>query len=146
MTLELPERVRIRAGQPSEILHVTRSFFAEPTLSQELSQQTGVPVRVLEVPLVEALVRHYSPALVWASSASPAEVSLLRATFPQALLLVSIERSAAPTTAAAIIELYDRGADLVVADEGVRHAAAAATSLLRRRSQLTGNIQVGGSA
>ena len=37
MTLELQERARVRAEQPREILHVTRSFFAEPTLSQQLA-------------------------------------------------------------------------------------------------------------
>jgi hypothetical protein len=139
MTLQLQQRARVRAEQPSEILHVTRSFFAEPTLSQQLA----IPVRVLEVPLVEALVRHYRPDLVWASSAEPADVSLLRAAFPAASLMVSVGRGAEPTY---IIDLYDRGADLVVADEGVRHAAAAASSLLRRRSQFTGNVQPGGSA
>jgi hypothetical protein len=139
MTLELQERARVRAQQPREILHVTRSFFAEPTLSQQMT----VPVRVLEVPLVEALVRHYRPDLVWASSAEPADVSLLRAAFPDAALMVTVARAAEPTY---VIDLYDRGADLVVADEGVRHAAAAAGSLLRRRSQLTGNVQPGGSA
>ena len=137
MTLELQERARVRAEQPREILHVTRSFFAEPTLSQQLA----IPVRVLEVPLVEALVRHYRPDLVWASSADPTDVTLLRAAFPDASLLVSVARDASPTQ---IIDLYERGADLVVADEGVRHAAAAAASLLRRRSQFTGNVQPGG--
>jgi hypothetical protein len=139
MTLELQERARVRAEEPREILHVTRSFFAEPTLSQQL----GVPVRVLEVPLVEALVRHYRPDLVWASSAEAADVTLLRVAFPDAALMVTVSRTAEPTY---IIDLYDRGADLVVADEGVRHAAAAAGSLLRRRSQFTGNVQPGGSA
>jgi hypothetical protein len=139
MTLELEERARIRAEQPAEILHVTRSFSAEPTLSQELAQ----PVRVLEVPLLEALVRHYRPDVVWASSGEPADVTLLRAAFPRAALMVSVARSCSPTY---VIDLYERGADLVVADEGVRHAAAAAGSLLRRRRQLSGNVQPGGSA
>jgi hypothetical protein len=139
MTLELEERARIRAEGPAEILHVTRSFSAEPTLSQELAQL----VRVLEVPLLEALVRHYRPDVVWASSAEPADVTLLRAAFPRAALMVSVPRSCPPTY---VIDLYERGADLVVSDEGVRHAAAAAASLLRRRRQLSGNVQPGGSA
>ena len=134
MTLELQHRARVRAEHPYEVLHVTRSFFAEPTLSQQIR----LPVIVRELPLPEALVRLGRPDLVWASSAEPADVGLLRLAFAHAELLVSVSRDATPTY---IIDLYDRGADLVVADEGVRHAAAAATSLLRRRSRFTGNVQ-----
>jgi hypothetical protein len=134
MTLELQDRARVRAAAPYEVLHVTRSFFAEPTLTQQLE----LPVHVREVPLPEAMVHPGHPDLVWASSADPTDVSLLRAVFPDASLLVSVDRGAQPTY---IIDLYERGADLVVTDEGVRHAAAAARSLLRRRRQLTGNIQ-----
>jgi hypothetical protein len=134
MTLELEDRARVRAQQPYEVLHVTRSFFAEPTLTQQLD----LPVHVREIPLPEAVVHPGRPDLVWASSASEEDVSLLRALFPGASLLVSVSRGALPTY---IIGLYDRGADLVVTDEGVRHAAAAARSLLRRRSPFTGNVQ-----
>ncbi len=134
MTLELQDRARVRAAAPWEVLHVTRSFFAEPTLTQQLD----LPVRVREVPMPEAMVHPGRPDLVWASSADQEDVSLLRSTFPHAALLVSVHRTAPPTY---VIDLYDRGADLVVTDEGVRHAAAAARSLLRRRSQLTGNTQ-----
>ena len=70
-------------------------------------------------------------------------VDLLRTAFPRADLLVTVPRDATPTY---IIDLYERGADLVVTDAGVRHAAAAVTSLLRRRSQFTGNVQEGGTA
>jgi hypothetical protein len=134
MTLELEERARVRGQEPFEVLHVTRSFFAEPTLSQQLD----LPVHVREIPLPEAMVHPGQPDLVWASSADEADVAILRALFPHASLLVSVSRGAEPTY---IISLYDRGADLVVTDEGVRHAAAAATSLLRRRSAFTGNVQ-----
>jgi hypothetical protein len=126
MTLQLQDRARVRVLHPAEVLHVTRNFSAEPTLSQQL----GVPALVREVPLAEALVRQYRPDLVWASSGVPEDVSRLRVAFPGAALLVSVARLATPTM---IIDLYDRGADLVVTDEGVRHAAAAVTSLLRRR-------------
>jgi hypothetical protein len=143
MTLELEDRARVRAEQPYEVLHVTRSFFAEPTLSQQVAQQSGWPVHVRELPLAEAIVRLGRPDLVWASSAEPEDIDLLHTAFPYADLMVTVDREAAPTY---IIDLYDRGADLVVADEGVRHAAAAASSLLRRRSQFTGNVQPGGSA
>jgi hypothetical protein len=126
MTLQMQDRARVRAVSSAEVLHVTRNFSAEPTLSQQL----GVPAVVREVPLAEALVQHWQPDLVWASSGLADDVSLLRAAFPTSALLVSVSRLATPTM---IIDLYDRGADLVVTDEGVRHAAAAATSLLRRR-------------
>jgi hypothetical protein len=138
MTLELEDRARVRAEQPYEVLHVTRSFFAEPTLSQQVAQQSGWPVHVRELPLAEAIVRLGRPDLVWASSAEPEDIDLLHTAFPYADLMVTVDREAAPTY---IIDLYDRGADLVVTDEGVRHAAAAATSLLRRRSRFTGNVQ-----
>lgn len=143
MTLELQDRARVRAELPFEILHVTRSFSAEPTLSQCVSQQVGREVLVRELPLLEAVVRLGAPDLVWASSAEPEDVNLLRAAFPGASLLVTVTRDA---TATYVIDLYDRGADLVAGDEGVRHAAAAMTSLLRRRSLFTGNVQAGGSA
>jgi hypothetical protein len=143
MTLELPDRARVRAEYPDEILHVTRSFSAEPTLSQCVGQQVGRAVHVRELPLLEAVVRLGAPDLVWASSADPEDVDLLRAAFPGASLLVSVARDTNPTY---VIDLYDRGADLVVSDEGVRHAAAAVTSLLRRRRLFTGNVQEGGSA
>jgi hypothetical protein len=140
MTLELQDRARVRAEHPYEVLHVTRSFSAEPTLSQYVRQHTDRDVRVRELPLLEAVVRLGAPDLVWASSAEPEDVPLLRAAFPGASLLVSVARDAEPSY---VIDLYERGADLVVTDEGVRHAAAAVTSLLRRRSQLTGNVQGG---
>jgi hypothetical protein len=143
MTLELQDRARVRAEYPYEVLHVTRSFFAEPTLSQQVSQQVGRDVRVRELPLPEAVIRLGAPDLVWTSSGEPEDVDLLRAAFPRSDLLVTVARDATPTY---IIDLYDRGADLVVTDEGVRHAAAAVTSLLRRRSRFTGNVQAGGSA
>jgi len=142
MTLELQDRARVRAEHPYEVLHVTRSFSAEPTLSQCVSQQVDREVHVRELPLLEAVVRLGAPDLVWASSGEPEDVDLLRAAFPAASLLVSVTRDAAPTY---VIDLYERGADLVVGDEGVRHAAAAVTSLLRRRSPLTGNVQEGGT-
>jgi hypothetical protein len=138
MTLELEDRARVRAEQPFELLHVTRSFYAEPTMSQQVAQQSGWPVHVRELPLPEAIVRLGRPDLVWASSAEPEDIDLLHTAFPDAALLVSVPRDALPTY---IIDLYERGADLVVTDSGVRHAAAAATSLLRRRSGFTGNIQ-----
>jgi hypothetical protein len=143
MRVELPDRARVRAGHPLELLHVTRSFFAEPTLSQQIGQRLGVRVLVRELPLPEAVVRLGAPDLVWVSSGEPEDVDLLRVAFPGADLLVSVARDSTPN---AIIDLYDRGADLVVSDEGVRHAAAAVTSLLRRRSRFTGNVQAGGSA
>jgi hypothetical protein len=136
MTVELEDRARVRSHLPQEILHVTRNFSAEPTLSQQL----GTRALVREVPMAEAMVHRYRPDLVWASSATPEDVSTLHAVFPGAALLVSVNRAATPTY---IIDLYERGADLVVTDEGVRHAAAAATSLLRRR-QLTGNVRTPG--
>jgi hypothetical protein len=138
MTLELEDRARVRAEHPIEVLHVTRSFFAEPTLSQQVASQSGRHVHVRELPLPEAVIRLGRPDLVWASSAEPEDIDLLHTAFPGAALLVSVDRDATPT---AIIELYERGADLVVTDEGVRHAAAAATSLLRRRSGFTANTQ-----
>lgn len=143
MTLELQDRARVRAEHPHEVLHVTRSFFAEPTLSQEVNQKLGRGVNVRELPLPEAIVRLGAPDLVWTSSGEPEDVDLLRTAFPRSDLLVTVTRDATPTY---IIDLYDRGADLVVTDEGVRHAAAAVTSLLRRRSRFTGNVQAGGSA
>jgi hypothetical protein len=143
MTLELQDRARVRAEHPIEVLHVTRSFYAEPTLSQQVSQHVDRAVQVREVPLPEAVVRLGAPDLVWVSSGEPEDVDLIRTAFPYAELLVTVDRAASPTY---VIDLYDRGADLVVADEGVRHAAAAVTSLLRRRSLLTGNVQEGGSA
>jgi hypothetical protein len=143
MRVELPDRARVRAEHPFEVLHVTRSFFAEPTLSQHVGQHIGGRVVVRELPLPEAVVRLGAPDLVWVSSGEPEDVDLLRIAFPHADLLVSVARDVTPT---AVIDLYDRGADLVVTDEGVRHAAAAVTSLLRRRSQFTGNVQAGGSA
>jgi hypothetical protein len=143
MTLELEDRGRVRAQYPVEVLHVTRSFFAEPTLSQHVGQQTGREVHVLELPLPEAVLRLGQPDLVWATTAEPEDVDLLRTAFPGAELLVTVPRDATPTY---IIDLYERGADLVVTDAGVRHAAAAATSLLRRRSRFTGNVQEGGTA
>jgi hypothetical protein len=138
MTLELEDRARVRAAHPFQLLHVTRSFFAEPTLSQQVAAQLGAEVDVREVPLPEAVVRLGRPDLVWASFGAPEDVDLLRMAFPGADLLISVDRDASPTY---IIDLYERGADLVVTDEGVRHAAAAVTSLLRRRSVLTGNVQ-----
>ena len=143
MTLELQDRARVRAQHPFEVLHVTRSFFAEPTLSQQVSQQVGRRVYVRELPLPEAVVRLGAPDLVWTSTGEPEDVDLLRTAFPRADLLVTVARDATPTY---IIDLYERGADLVVTDEGVRHAAAAVASLLRRRSRFTGNVQAGGSA
>ena len=142
MTVKLEDRARVRAEQPFEVLHVTRSFYAEPTMSQQVGQQLGREVHVRELPLPEAIVRLGRPDLVWASSAEPEDIDLLHAAFPGAALLASVHREASP---AYIIDLYERGADLVVTDEGVRHAAAAATSLLRRRSRFTGNVQPGGS-
>ena len=143
MTVQQQDRARVRAEYPLEVLHVCRSFSAEPTLSHYVGQHVERAVRVLELPLLEAVVRLGAPDLVWASSAEPEDVNLLRAAFPQASLLISANRDAPPSM---VIDLYDRGADLVVTDEGVRHAAAAVTSLLRRRSPFTGNVQAGGSA
>lgn len=143
MTLDGDDRARVRAQHPLELLHVTRSFFAEPTLSQQVAWQSGQAVHVRELPLAEAVLRLGRPDLVWASSAEPEDIDLLHTAFPGAALLVSVDRDATPTS---IIDLYDRGADLVVTDEGVRHAAAAATSLLRRRSALTANVQATESA
>jgi hypothetical protein len=143
MRLELQDRARVRAEHPYEVLHVTRSFFAEPTLSQELSQQIGADIHLRELPLPEAVIRPGAPDLVWTSSGEYEDVDLLRTAFPGADLLVTVARDATPTY---IIDLYERGADLVVTDEGVRHAAAAVASLLRRRSRFTGNVQAGGSA
>ena len=57
MTLELEDRARVRAEQPVEVLHVTRSFYAEPTMSQQVGQQLGREVHVRELPLPEAVVR-----------------------------------------------------------------------------------------
>src|SRR5262245_23767124 len=126
MTLELEDRARVRAEQPFEVLHVTRSFYAEPTMSQQVMQQVGTHVRVRELPLPEAVVRLGRPDLVWASSADPEDVGLLRTAFPDADLMISVGRDADP---AYVIDLFERGASLVVYDEGVRHAAAAAASL-----------------
>jgi hypothetical protein len=142
MTLELEDRATVRSEQPVEVLHVTRSFYAEPTMSQQVAHQSGRAVLVRELPLPEAVVRLGRPDLVWASSAEPEDIDLLHTAFPDAALLVSVPPGALPTY---IVDLYERGADLVVVDAGVRHAAAAATSLLRRRSRLTGNVQPTGS-
>jgi len=107
------------------VLHVTRAFSAQPTLSEYLPEAT-----VLETPLPEALARvGLRPDVVWVSSALPADVEALRGHFPDAAVLASPARTASSRDVVRLIS----AADLVLADEGVVLAAAGLQVLCRRR-------------
>lgn len=106
------------------VLHVTRAFSAEPTLSECL-----VDVRVVEVPLPEALAPGgLRPDVVWISSALPPDVEALRRRFPRARILATPARTA---TSPDVVQLIG-SADLVLPDEGVLLAAAGVHALCRR--------------
>ena len=143
MTLELADRARVRAAHPFELLHVTRSFFAEPTLSQQVGAQLGAEVHGPR----GAAARGDRPARPAGPGLGQLRRTRGRRPAPHGLPGARTCWSAwtADASPTYIIDLYERGADLVVTDEGVRHAAAAATSLLRRRSRFTGNVQPTGS-
>jgi uncharacterized membrane protein YgcG len=107
------------------VLHVTRAFSAQPTLSECLPDAD-----VVEAPLAEALAPgRRPPDVLWVSSASPAEVEALHARYPASAVLATPARTA---SAKDVVELI-RLADLVLADEGIVLAAAGVQALRRRR-------------
>lgn len=106
------------------VLHVTRAFSAQPTLSECLDD-----VRVVECPLPEALMPgRRCPEIVWVSAALPADVEALRARYPQARILATPARNASSGDVGQLIA----SADLVLRDEGVVLAAAGIQALRRR--------------
>jgi hypothetical protein len=106
------------------VMHVARAFSAEPTLGELLDG-----VRVIEVPLAEALARRgLAPDLVWVSAATPDAVRAVRQRFPGASILATLRRNAPPGERVALI----RDADLVLTDEGIVLAAAGLLALSRR--------------
>jgi hypothetical protein len=115
---------------PAVLLHVAHGFSAQPTMSAELAARSALPWDVVELEPAEVLHRDdVDPDVVWASWPQPQQVADLRRRLPRRPLLVSVPRS---TPAAAVLRHYDLGADLVIEDEGVRHAAAAVAALGRR--------------
>jgi hypothetical protein len=112
------------------VLHVTRGFSAEPTLSGILSQEpllAGCP-RVVELPFAQALTTVPAPELIWVSTDRPYEVQAVRDHFPHSSIMATTGREAPPET---ILLFLASGADLVIRDEGVTLAAVALRSLAR---------------
>jgi len=106
------------------VMHVARAFSAQPTLGELLGD-----VRVVEVPMAEALARHgLQPDLIWISSAVAADVRAVRERFPRARVLATPRRGASSPER---VELIGE-ADLVLLDEGVVLAAAGLQALSRR--------------
>jgi hypothetical protein len=107
------------------VLHVTRAFSAQPTLSEYLPAAD-----VVEAPLPEALAPGaLSPDVVWVSAALPVDVEALHERYPAARILATPGRSASSTDVARLIDQ----ADLVLRDEGIVLAAAGVQALCRRR-------------
>jgi hypothetical protein len=112
------------------LLHVARGFSAQPTLTAQLAARSDLPWRVLELELAEVLHRDdIDPDVVWASRPQPEDTAQLRRRLPGRPLLVSVQRHSPPGL---IVQHYDLGADLVIEDEGITHAAAAVAALGRR--------------
>jgi hypothetical protein len=108
------------------VLHVTRAFSAQPTLSECLDGMD-----VVETPLPEALASgSLHPDVVWVSFALPADVEALHVRYPWARILATPGRTA---SAADVVRLIS-AADLVLRDEGVVLAAAGVQVLCRRRA------------
>ena len=84
-----------------EAVHVTRASSAQPTLGCALAQSLGDDVRVVELPLVEALGAQCTADLLWVSDAAADDVDLLRARHPAAAMLVTVPRQAPPRGRAA---------------------------------------------
>lgn len=108
------------------VLHVTRAFSAEPTLSITL----GESMEVREVPLAEAVLSEDEPDLLWIADPRPDDLRALRQRFPTTSMLVTAIESGAG--ASQVVELLDAGADLVLHDSSVVGAAAGLASLGRR--------------
>jgi hypothetical protein len=111
------------------LLHVAHGFSAQPTIAAQLCARSGLRWRVLELEQPEVLHRDVDPDVVWASRPQPADTAALRRRLPGRPLLVSLPRRSAP---ALVVRHYDAGADLVIEDVGISHAAAAVAALGRR--------------
>jgi hypothetical protein len=108
------------------VLHVTRAFSAQPTLSECLDG-----LDVVEAPLPEALAPGtMHPDVVWVSAALPTDVEALHSRYPHARILATPSRTA---SAGDVVRLIAQ-ADLVLRDEGVVLAAAGVQVLCRRRA------------
>lgn len=109
------------------VLHVTRAFSAQPTLSEYLPDAV-----VTEAPMPEAMaLGRLRPDVVWLSSALPGDVEAIRSRYPEAAVLATPARTASAVDVVRLIEL----ADLVLADDGVVLAAAGVQVLCRRRAR-----------
>jgi hypothetical protein len=108
------------------VLHVTRAFSAQPTLSEYLDGMD-----VVEAPLPEALAAgSLHPDVLWVSAALPADVEALHTRYPRARILATPGRTA---TSGDVVRLIAQ-ADLVLRDEGIVLAAAGVQVLCRRRA------------
>ena len=111
------------------LLHVAHGFSARPTIDAQLCARSDLSWRVLELERPEVLNRQVDADVVWASRPQLRDTADLRRRLPGRPLLVSLPRHSAP---ALVVQQYDMGADLVIADEGITYAAAAVATLGRR--------------